>query len=731
MWLVARHGGIAEQHWVRVSPLARLAMITLPYLILIIMNWSYGAVRQYRDGALESDNCHLAWLCDVLMFQVGLKASLPFLRSDQGLKASLPFVHSDQVFAIRSRVDLKWMNEQAIQDNNPSAPTILPAKRRRGRPRKDGGVAKRGNLQSPVMMTPPAPESIKKVQQNAVEVNQKDGIIGGNNGVGQMVSGVVDGRFDAGYFITVRVGNSGTTLRGLVFQPGRFAPITPANDVAPSATMYRRSQVASPLLNQLQQEQQPNATPGQVFSSKPMSNAPFITNNNQFVPVMAPQPSTVMASNEAHGNSSSPSGEKLMLQMPNQDQRVQIQSHLTIPEENLKMVEQDEMMQVFEVPNQSHGTKASEGTSNQVTKVQNQLMGSTFQSEILFHGNHNGSSGEIHHNPVASKTQEALDNQPIEPESKNDKQLNHDQSFMLTLLQPRELVHFEAKKLEIHQAPTNAQTQLYSQEWTHGGQENQQNQFNQSTLFAELNSISQETQAAAETQVQPSNELKSTFLEQNYVQMTRAQEGDNENPNPGINQVLVSGESPALPIESIRTPSMDFMMENLNYPKYEEPQNTHIGPEVELSRNAETSNETKGASYTPGDKLVLGSQLASQQEEAKTENSDHSAKLETQNKRLLLNTFTEEETRSLPDFLANYAFENVGSWLLLNYLHMEEDYLIWINMTFEYQNQTDCPNDTDEEKTTDALVVIADHMAKFTARKRHRKGKITTSYNPL
>ncbi|KAM3204441.1 hypothetical protein P3L10_027850 [Capsicum annuum] len=525
------------------------------------------------------------------------------------------------------------MNEQAIQDNNPSAPTILPAKRRRGRPRKDGGVAKRGNLQSPVMMTPPAPESIKKVQQNAVEVNQKDGIIGGNNGVGQMVSGVVDGRFDAGYFITVRVGNSGTTLRGLVFQPGRFAPITPANDVAPSATMYRRSQVASPLLNQLQQEQQPNATPGQVFSSKPMSNAPFITNNNQFAPVMAPQPSTVMASNEAHGNSSSPSGEKLMLQMPNQDQRVQIQSHLTIPEENLKMVEQDEMMQVFEVPNQSHGTKASEGTSNQVTKVQNQLMGSTFQSDILFHGNHNGSSGEIHHNPIASKTQEALDNQPIEPESKNDKQLNHDQSFMQTLLQPRELVHFEAKKLEIHQAPTNAQTQLYSQEWTHGGQENQQNQFNQSTLFAELNSISQETQAAAETQVQPSNEVKSTFLEQNYVQMTRAQEGDNENPNPGINQVLVSGETPALPIESIRTTSMDFMMENLNYPKYEEPQNTHIGPEVELSRNAETSNETKGASYTPGDKLVLDSQLASQQEEAKTENSDHSAKLETQNKR--------------------------------------------------------------------------------------------------
>ncbi|XP_055808453.1 uncharacterized protein LOC129877001 [Solanum dulcamara] len=524
------------------------------------------------------------------------------------------------------------MNEQAIQDNNPSAPTILPAKRRRGRPRKDGGVAKRGNLQSPVMTTPPS-ESIKKVQQNAVEVNQKDGIIGSNNGVGQMVSGVVDGRFDAGYFITVRVGNCGTTLRGLVFQPGRLAPIAPANDVAPSATMYHRNQVASSLLNQLQQEQQkPNVAPGQ------MSSAPFVRNSNQFAPFMAP--------NEARSNVSSPLGEKFMLQQSNQDQRVQInQSHLTIPVENLRMVEKDEVMQVFEISNQSQGTKviaesilepkASEGTNNQVPKVQNQLMGSMFQSDILFHGNQNSSSGEIHHNPVVSKSQEALDSQPIQCESKNDKEPNPERSYVQTLLQPGELVHCEAKKLEIHRAPpVNAQTQLYSsqglppmnpeiqlKEWTHGGQENQQNQFNQNTLFAELNSVS----PTAETQVQSSNELKSTFLEQNYdIQMTQALEGGaNENPNPEINQVLVPGETQVVPEESIRTTSMDFMMENLNYPKNEEPQNTHIGPEVELSRNVETSNETKEASDPPGNKLVLGSQSSLQQEEAETNNSDH------------------------------------------------------------------------------------------------------------
>ncbi|KAJ8556276.1 hypothetical protein K7X08_023034 [Anisodus acutangulus] len=480
------------------------------------------------------------------------------------------------------------MNEQTTQDNNPSAQTILPAKRRRGRPRKDGGVTKRGNLQSP-MTTPPAPENIKKVQQNAVEMSQKDGgVIGGNNVVGQMVSGVVDGCFDAGYFISVRVGNSGTTLRGLVFQPGRFAPITPANDVAPSAIVYHRNQVA-----------QPNVAPGQLLSSKPMSSGPFVPNNSQFATVMTHQSGTV---DEAHCNSGSSLGEKNVLQ-PNQDQRVvQIQSHTTLPVENHRMVEQNEVIQVFEIANESEGTtkmiaesilvepKTSEGTnSNQgLYKAQNQLMGSIYQSDILFHNNHNSSSGDIHQNPAVSKSQEAL-------ESKNDKQPNPEQSYMQNLLQPGELVQCEEKKLEIHRAPINAQTQLYSQEWTHGGQENQPSQFNQSTLFAELNSVAQETQAAAETEVlQPNDELKSPFLEQRYVQMT------NENPNTGIKQV-----------------------------QNEESQNTHIGHEVSYQEML-TSNETKEASDV-GDKLVLGSQLAPQQEEAETEKSDHSAKVETQN----------------------------------------------------------------------------------------------------
>ncbi|KAH0680008.1 hypothetical protein KY289_021246 [Solanum tuberosum] len=146
--------------------------------------------------------------------------------------------------------------------------------------------------------------------------------------------------------------------------------------------------------------------------------------------------------------------------------------------------------------------------------------------------------------------------------------------------------------------------------------------------------------------------------------MTQALEGGaNENSNPETNQVLVAGETQVVPEESIRTRGgiiwygtnsssakqalegganensnpkiiqvLGYGMENLNYPKNEEPQNTHIGPAVELSRNVETSNGTKEASDPPGDKLVLGSQLPPQQEEAESGDFDYSAKLQTQNR---------------------------------------------------------------------------------------------------
>lgn len=51
--------------------------------------------------------------------------------------------------------------------------------------------------------------------------------------VGQQVHGVVDGMFDAGYLVTVRVGDGETVFRGVVFGPGLSLPLNKENDVAP------------------------------------------------------------------------------------------------------------------------------------------------------------------------------------------------------------------------------------------------------------------------------------------------------------------------------------------------------------------------------------------------------------------------------------------------------------------------------------------------------------------
>ena len=48
--------------------------------------------------------------------------------------------------------------------------------------------------------------------------------------VGQAVTAVVESEFDDGYVITGKIGNS--DLRGVLFKPGHYAPVTAENDVA-------------------------------------------------------------------------------------------------------------------------------------------------------------------------------------------------------------------------------------------------------------------------------------------------------------------------------------------------------------------------------------------------------------------------------------------------------------------------------------------------------------------
>ncbi|OIT32519.1 PREDICTED: uncharacterized protein LOC109207231 [Nicotiana attenuata] len=501
------------------------------------------------------------------------------------------------------------MNDQNKQDHL-TAPTILPVKRRRGRPRKDGGLAKRVMLQTP---TTPATEN-SKTQQHA-EVSQKDST--SENMLGQIISGVIDGCFDAGYFLSIKIGNSANTFRGLVFEPGRFSPITAANDIAPQVKMYHRSQVIklqdqdnrTDKPNQL--EKQLNVSPGQDLLSEPVPNATLVRTN----------------------------------QHANPDQTLKTQSQYIPILENLRMVEQDEVMQVFEVANQSESPKlnAEQGKcvvsesilepkagEETIKRRQNKLTDSIIQPVTLVYANLNSSNESIQHNNVVDKSQETdVDHQQqVEPEVEKNK------SNLGISPQPKELVQCELKKLNfISQELTIVNPELQPKELSQTGQGNQDLQPHQNPPFSELNSVAQES-LAAESKVQSSdpihNEVKSSSFELHYVDdMPQAVESVQGKPNPDRNQVLVTDDNQVLPQESI-SESTDFMMEKQSFSNIAElQQSTHIGTEVKAVGNQESSHERKQAT-DPSDEVVLVSQCAPQPEDADTEKSDYAANLETQ-----------------------------------------------------------------------------------------------------
>ena len=127
------------------------------------------------------------------------------------------------------------MNEQ-----NPVMPAdmveVAPPKRKKGRPPKNR------ELISSIGENGATPKSVdgraRKKQHEVINVLPPlDGAF-----VGQQVHGVLDGSFDAGYLLTVRVGNSQTVLRGAVFEPTLSAPICKANDIAPYSKFIEREE---------------------------------------------------------------------------------------------------------------------------------------------------------------------------------------------------------------------------------------------------------------------------------------------------------------------------------------------------------------------------------------------------------------------------------------------------------------------------------------------------------
>nr|GMC47464.1 uncharacterized protein LOC109190478 isoform X1 [Ipomoea batatas] len=130
---------------------------------------------------------------------------------------------------------------QAIQLDHSNSQLALPMKRKRGRPRKDPSLPRMSSVQRPLGV-----DSVKNNQTPQIEKN-----IDVNDAmVGKAVTGIVEAVFDAGYLLSVRIGDSNTSLRGIVFKPGHYVPITAENDVAPHVQMIQRNETHQPVENQ-------------------------------------------------------------------------------------------------------------------------------------------------------------------------------------------------------------------------------------------------------------------------------------------------------------------------------------------------------------------------------------------------------------------------------------------------------------------------------------------------
>ncbi|KAL4562499.1 hypothetical protein LXL04_034705 [Taraxacum kok-saghyz] len=133
------------------------------------------------------------------------------------------------------------MNEQHI-----SKTPELPVKRKRGRPRKDETTPRPHPPPPPppVAPAPPPPTTIHPPPPPPIVLPPVD-----HSMVGQAVTCIIDGVFDNGYLISTRLGPNNAILRGIVFQQGHVAPVTPENDVAPHLHMCTRTEFPIPPAN--------------------------------------------------------------------------------------------------------------------------------------------------------------------------------------------------------------------------------------------------------------------------------------------------------------------------------------------------------------------------------------------------------------------------------------------------------------------------------------------------
>lgn len=173
--------------------------------------------------------------------------------------------------------------------NNSETPTEGPVKRKRGRPRKDQSANHGDKARVPPGFRRPNGASTHQVDPKRIHDTTN------NDMVGQVVSGVVEASFDAGYLLNVRVGNSNTTLRGIVFKPGHYVPVSAENDVAPEVQMIRRVEIPVPTGNEIQIHGHNPRTKqrDEIQSSHPTNQSPpahLVASKGKMIANVAPSP---------------------------------------------------------------------------------------------------------------------------------------------------------------------------------------------------------------------------------------------------------------------------------------------------------------------------------------------------------------------------------------------------------------------------------------------------------
>ncbi|KAK4398958.1 hypothetical protein Sango_1371300 [Sesamum angolense] len=502
----------------------------------------------------------------------------------------------------------------------------LPAKRKRGRPRKDANLS--GNLQlpeSPTLVKTQRVEVISPKQTQEIDKNHKDCTV--DDMVGSMIYGVIEGSFDAGYLISVRIGNNDTPLRGVVFQPGKFIPVTAATDVAPQAKMYQRREIPVPVyddpsqisglnprpqkltLQPVQASKQPVLRP--ILPSMPLSVTPYsISNHSTFMAPEAMRPRTSSSSNVG-GQITVPTTPK---------DGVDKQSPTIHPTGSLRMVEQDEVMQAFEVSTSSKGSKSHTATTrnlmsespfkattsslptkesiNQKPQVHGKTVESELGSSMFAHNKLKASSGvEFHHNFMEDMSRSSFEIQQdrmIRHEMDHHREFIHDGAPQsIKREQQRTDLYYNALRsqdVNFHQDVFTSQSQPDSQEPKHLAAKFHPGDYVESVSKSPSPKLDLASATQEKKRLQAeAGAANDACLATNYLVLNEL-----KTPNLGYHQALVAGNPLLLPPDLITEP-MEFMLEKARSPSNSKsPQETHSELESRIVSPGERFHSAAG-----------------------------------------------------------------------------------------------------------------------------------------